>query len=373
MKVSILTSVFYQQVEEIHGQDRIIFGGAERYLIELAKFLRFQGHEVLIYQAMTGKELIEKEFAGFKIKCIPVMDSWDFQTAPNLNAAFYEMSLDADLRIYFVTFVAWPLVKSPCISISHGIFWDFPGSLITHIYHRDKEEFFNRQAFGVKAVDACVTVDTNVRNFFAAMEPGSERKMHYIPNFVDTQVFKPADGREDGPLRVLYPRRLVAPRGINEFMSLASKFPDIDFLLCGQATSEETEYSLGGIFSKEIPNLKAIHRPMDQMSEVYQAADIAIVPTRAAEGTSLSCLEAMATGMPIITTPVGGLPNLVIDRYNGLLVDLNHDSLSGALEELINNPNARAIYGQRNRQMAVDAFDIELWKQRWLDVIEKVM
>lgn len=373
MKIAILTSVFYQQVEEVHGKDRIIFGGAERYLIELAKFLQADGHEITVFQSMAGDSVIHKEYDGVQIDCLPVPDSWEFHTAPHLNHAFYEMARGFDLRIYFATFVAWPLVQTPCISINHGIFWDYTEQAATTMYGEARNEFFKRQLFGMTQVDACVAVDTNVRNVVAALEPGMERRIHVIPNFVDTTQFKPNPNRDWQRTRVLFPRRLTPLRGINEFMMLAGEYPEVDFQLCGQAFSEGAEEMLAEYQDANQPNLKTVMRPMNRMPEIYQQADIAIIPTRAAEGTSLSCLEAMATGMPIITTPAGGLPNLVIDRWNGLLVDLNHGFLGPALQKLLDDPEMARKFGERNRQMAVECFDLEIWKEKWRGVINRIM
>lgn len=373
MNIAILTSVFFQQVEEVHGKDRIIFGGAERYQIELAKFLQNDGHEVTVYQAMQGDQVIHKEFMGVPIECLPVPDKWEFHTAPHLNHAFYEMARGADLRIYFASFVAWPLVQSPCISINHGIFWDYTEQAATMMYGETRNEFFKRQMFGMTQVDACVAVDTNVRNVVAAMDPGMERRIHVVPNFVDTKLFKPNEDKDWERTRVLFPRRLTPLRGINEFMLLAGDFPEVEFMLCGQAFSEGAEEMLADYQAANQSNITTIMRPMDKMPEIYQQSDIAIIPTRAAEGTSLSCLEAMATGMPIITTPAGGLPNLVIDRWNGLVVDLNHGMLTPSLRTLLDNPDMARKFGERNRQMAIECFDIEIWKERWRKVIEYVM
>jgi glycosyltransferase involved in cell wall biosynthesis len=57
---------------------------------------------------------------------------------------------------------------------------------------------------------------------------------------------------------------------------------------------------------------------MEEMPKVYQQADIAVVPTRASEGLSLSLLESLSCGLPVVTTPVGGLGDAVIPNYNAL-------------------------------------------------------
>lgn len=379
LRVGILTSYFFHKTKEYDGEDRIIFGGAERYLYELCRFLQEEGHQVTVYQPLPMNNpqvktytTIQKDYRGIKVICLPTKDKWEYSTAPQLNYVFNEMSIWDDLRIYFVTFMCWPEVRRPAVSISHGIFWDYPSHSIKSVTPEHRAEFFRRHLYGFTAPDACVAVDTNVRNVIAALEPGAEAKIHVIPNFVDTKVFKPPAEKNWDRLRVLFPRRLTTLRGVNDFIKLTAAFPEIDFYVCGNSTDPEMEQQLAQ-WSEGRNNIKAIWRPMEQMAEVYQQADIAIIPTRGAEGTSLSLLEAMATGMPVITTPVGGLPNLVIDGWNGYVVDLNHDSLVPALQKLLKSPRKMKQFGRRNRQMAVEAFDIRVWRRKWKAVIDRVV
>jgi glycosyltransferase involved in cell wall biosynthesis len=381
MKIAILTSYFFHKTKEYDGEDKIIWGGAERYLYELCRYLQDEGHTVTVFQPLPMPHrdkvryaTIEKEYRGIKFTCLPTNDKWHYSSAQELNYVFNETATWFDLRIYFVTFMAFPEVRLPAISISHGIFWDFPHHLVRIDNEDQKKEFFRRNIYGFTAPDACVAVDTNVRNVIAAMQPGAESKIHVIPNFVDTSTFTPLEPEKKDWTRprVLYPRRLSTVRGVNHFIKLTSQFPECDFLVCGNSTDPEMEAQLKK-WGEDRGNIKAIWRPMENMEEVYQSADIAVIPTAAAEGTSLSCLEAMACGLPIIATPVGGLPNLVIDNWNGLVVDLNHDTLAPALAHLLNNPDLCKKFGGRNRKMAEECFDLQMWRAKWGRLIEKIM
>lgn len=372
MKIAILTPTFFQHLGHEEKQERIIFGGAERYLVELCRWLQQEGHQVNVYQAAAGEQLLRREYAGIPIYGVPVEDTWELHTGPHLNQAFYELSLGADLRIYFATFVCWPVVRSPAISISHGVFWDYPAHGLRALSAETRQRFWERHLYGFTAVDACVAVDTTVRNVVAAVMPGEERKICVVPNFVDTGQFRPPEKREvRARLRILSPRRLNQLRGLNEFLLAAKALPEHDFQVCGQGFNAAAEEGLNHL--QDLPNLSGIWRPMEEMPEVYQQADIAVIPTRAAEGTSLSCLEAMATGLPVVATPAGGLPNLITDRWNGLVVDLNHEPLAPAIKRLAEDPAARATFGARNRQMAEECFNLDLWRERWQRVLEYVV
>jgi len=381
MKIAVLTSFFFHQLAEIHGQDRIIYGGAERVLINLCHLLQSEGHEVTVFQSLPqtvrdeqGRQVrvncgqVAKEYAGIPIICLPDTDNaWAYSTNSKLNMIFNEMATFYDVAIYFATFLCWPHVVHPSISISHGIFWDYPEHAIRNSSKADREEFFRRQLYGFTAPDVCVSVDTNVRKVLAAMEPGSESRVHVIYNFVNTEVFKPAPKTWEGT-RVLYPRRLTMLRGCNEFIKASRELPEYEFIAVGQAADEGLEKQVVA-WGETTPNIRFVYKPMEGMEEVYQQADISVVPTRASEGLSLSLLESMACGLPIITTPVGGLGDAVIPNYNAIVYDPLHDDLSDAIRFLAENPDVRQKMGERNRQIAEESFDIELWKARWRSIL----
>jgi len=386
MRIALLTSFVFHKVTEFDGEDRIIYGGAEKYLLEFCHMLQEDGHTVQVFQPFKpefiGKDgkkypthTIQKDFYGIPIILIPSADNWEYGTCPGLNYAFNEMTVSFDLNLSFVTFLCWPEVRLPAISISHGIFWDSPNHFVKAANIEQRNEFFRRQLYGFTAPNACVAVDTNVRGVVAALSPGDENRIHVIPNFVDTKVFKPLEPekRDWERPRVLYPRRLSTVRGVNDFIWLAAQFPEVDFLCCGNSGPERDQEERLKQFTEGQSNIKAIWRKPEEMFEIYQQSDISIIPTRAAEGLSLSLLESMACGLPVIATPVGGLPNAAIDGYNAIICDLNHDNLSDALKKLLKSPKLCSKLGKRGRQMAVESFDIEIWKQKWRKLINKVM
>lgn len=96
----------------------------------------------------------------------------------------------------------------------------------------------------------------------------------------------------------------------------------------------------------------------------YQDADIFVLPTWK-EGLPNVLLEAMAWGLPLVTTPVGGIPFIVQSERNGLFVEPNAPGqLADALEALMLD-RARAIeMGRRNRQTTLQRHDIgSLWRE----------
>jgi len=109
---------------------------------------------------------------------------------------------------------------------------------------------------------------------------------------------------------------------------------------------------------------------MDGMEEVYQQSDISVVPTKSTEGLSLSLLESMSCGLPIITTHAGGIGDAVIDGYNALVFDPHNDNLADYIHYLAQNEQLRKVMGERNREIA-KCFDIKIWQRRWKQIIDQ--
>jgi glycosyltransferase involved in cell wall biosynthesis len=99
--------------------------------------------------------------------------------------------------------------------------------------------------------------------------------------------------------------------------------------------------------------------------DLLQAMDIFVLPSYS-EGVSLALLEAMAAGLPVIATAVGGTPEVVTDGETGLLIPpRDSDALAGALERLLVDPGWAKEMGARARghveaNYSLDRFGREL-------------
>lgn len=87
------------------------------------------------------------------------------------------------------------------------------------------------------------------------------------------------------------------------------------------------------------------------------------------EGNPLAIMEAMAAGLPVIATRVGGIPELVESGTHGILVEpRNVEALTGAMHHLMNNPGLRRWMGQCSAQKAHEEFDRERMAQEYLEL-----
>jgi glycosyltransferase involved in cell wall biosynthesis len=110
-----------------------------------------------------------------------------------------------------------------------------------------------------------------------------------------------------------------------------------------------------------------------RLAALYAAADIFVLPTRA-DLSPWVCLEAMASSCPVISTSVGGIPDLVRHGETGLLIPPNDGTaLATALERLLNNPTFRRQMGSRGRQVVEQDFNAAINVPRILTVMKQAV
>lgn len=178
--------------------------------------------------------------------------------------------------------------------------------------------------------------------------------VHYIPNGVDPGRFQPGRsqlrqrlGIAESETVVLLGRRLVAKNGVCVFAAAAKDFvrPGVRILFAGDGPERA---SIEAILRRDACHDAAIflgNVPNPVMPEVYGASDLSVLPSFL-EATSITGLESMASGLPLVGTRVGGIPAIVADGRTGLLVEPGQpDALAAAIRRLIDDIALRQHMG----------------------------
>jgi glycosyltransferase involved in cell wall biosynthesis len=116
------------------------------------------------------------------------------------------------------------------------------------------------------------------------------------------------------------------------------------------------------LFRNMQPNSEALH-------DLYRAADIFVLPSRA-DCYSLVCMEALAAGLPIVATPVGGIPDLVCEGRTGHLVEVDDErALGDVIEALLQDSSRRRAMGIQCRLEAESSFDARANTRRLFEFV----
>jgi glycosyltransferase involved in cell wall biosynthesis len=110
-----------------------------------------------------------------------------------------------------------------------------------------------------------------------------------------------------------------------------------------------------------------------KMTEFYHSIDILAMPSRR-ESFGMSAAEASATGLPVIASRVGGLPEVIEQGVNGILVEPeNIQELAKAISSLANDPELRKRMGQNGVEMAKRKFNAEATVGKLINVYRRTL
>jgi glycosyltransferase involved in cell wall biosynthesis len=180
---------------------------------------------------------------------------------------------------------------------------------------------------------------------------------------VDVDAFPLVDrtGRS-GTVDVLCVGQLVARKGqhvlVDAIASLASRGVDVRATVAGDGPSRaalESSVAARGLGDR-VRFTGAVGQ--DEIARLLREADVFCLPSFA-EGVPVSLMEAMATGLPVISTRIAGTPELIDDGRSGLLVAPGRaDQLAAAVEQLVTSPPRRAAHGAAGRVAGIARYQV---------------
>lgn len=112
---------------------------------------------------------------------------------------------------------------------------------------------------------------------------------------------------------------------------------------------------------------------VDEIEQIYHEADVLLLPSEQ-EAFGLAALEAMASGVPVVATDVGGLPEVVVSGKTGFLAPLDDlDSLCKRTFQLLADSELRARFGEAGKQRARDLFEREQAIDRYRGLYQELL
>ncbi len=232
-----------------------------------------------------------------------------------------------------------------------------------------------------------VTVSAELKNWLVKDVGIHEEKVIQIINGVDTEKFQPPEnkkiskmalGLEEDAFVVGIIGRLdpvkdheTLFRAFRVFCDKHSSEKKTILLVVGTGALEGKLRALSKEFN--ISEKVIFTGDRENIAEMYKCMNIYVLPS-IAEGISNTILEAMACGIPVIATNVGGTPELIDDGKTGFLFHpRKYDELSRKLSFYFNNPSALINHGLHGNQRAREMFSISSMVKKYEEIYESLL
>ena len=220
----------------------------------------------------------------------------------------------------------------------------------------------------IERAAAAVTVSDYAVRLLQERFPKSAAKIYRVYNGVDLARFSATDFGS-APPAIISIGRLIEKKGFADLISacalLRARSRTFQCSIIGEGPLQESlRAQIAAADLKQSVELAGPLRQTEIAQQLAHATIFALPSTRDADGgmdnLPTVIMEAMAAGLPVISTPLGGIPEMLEDGINGELVpERDPAALSAAIERLLDDPERARQLGERSRQIAREKFSIE--------------
>lgn len=240
----------------------------------------------------------------------------------------------------------------------------------------------------LKQADYFISLSSDISEEMIAYGVNQDQ-INLIPNSVDTKQFYSVDNLKKSELRrqlslpledkiVIFTGRLLDIKGLPLLVRVWKKLQSIHqhskLLIVGGGSKDlhDCEANLKEYVDYNgLQNSVCFTGNVTNVSEYLQASDIFVFPTEN-EAFGISLIEAMACGLPVISTPVGGIKEILTHGQNGLMVEVgNFEQLHDSIQTLITDDYLSASLGKAALQTVRNRYSRETIAKKYIELFKQ--
>ncbi|MEO0197395.1 MAG: glycosyltransferase family 4 protein [candidate division WOR-3 bacterium] len=211
----------------------------------------------------------------------------------------------------------------------------------------------------------------------------SENKIEVLPNTFE-EMFLNINPKREGN-KILFLGLLTFAKGYNDLVKVAkeilSEFENVEFIFVGERMKTETNIFYNQLTKEKLkiePYIELNHKNVkyiknvygEEKKRIYEVCDIFVLPSYS-EGFSMAILEAMVSGLAVITTPVGANKDIIKNFENGILIEPgNLTQLKNSIILLLKDKNLREKLSKNARNFAINNFHPEIVRKKLERIFE---
>ncbi len=267
---------------------------------------------------------------------------------------------------------AWFLRKknTPLILTFHNYMLDEEmlaySSFLQKIHYKTDLRYFTRKAL---QYSHCLTAVSHFTAQIAQKDLNVKKNIKVIPNGINDTVFFPITNKKlTKTFKVLFSGNMSLRKGAHWLPQIIDILPDHIKIYC--ATGLRTKIPK----NMQHPRIHYLEQvAYKNMPELYQSMDALLMPT-VREGLSLAVLEAMACGLPVVSSNCSSLPEQIIEGRGGYLCETgNINEYANAISALAQDRIKSKEMGSFNRQRIEEKFRLDKMINAYQQVFEEVL
>ena len=158
---------------------------------------------------------------------------------------------------------------------------------------------------------------------------------------------------------------------LQAFKIVVKDFPDVRLQIYGYGTPHEKQRVFDEVQRLALENNVSLHGFTPNTTLLVANASVLVVPSQAYESFGLTIIEAMAFGIPVVTTNVGGMPEVLADSHAGYVCSKNDPiSFADAIKNILGNPSLASQLGRNGRQAFEQRFTAGMMAYHYWKLIE---
>lgn len=362
-------------------------GGITTYVRSLARILKERGYEVPV---IAFPAWFSKREDAIRSKLV-------YRVVHELAVTVFVMIVLGKilgLRLAGKRVIVHTHSASFCLEA--GVLARLFGARVIHTFHSPIEKCTIRLSSLMPFANALVCVSEEHRALYVEtcdISPDTA----LIPGGVDCEIFHPVSLEEkkkamlelaessavetlSGPV-ILFVGRVVKEKGAEVLLEAAGKvnaeFPNAAFIVIGPLDQSRSQREFADNLKRQIGPGMRYHLvgtlSQYQLKRAYQASDLFVCPAVWEEASPMVVVEAMATGLPVIASRIGGLKSRIVDGVNGLLVEPGDSGqLAEAILDFLRHPEKGSEAGKKSRELAVAKYSVETMTSACEEIYQRV-
>ncbi|WP_123040282.1 glycosyltransferase family 4 protein [Cohnella candidum] len=220
---------------------------------------------------------------------------------------------------------------------------------------------------GMRSADLVIANSESLKTQLTKRFPFAAAKIRKVWLGVDTSRFKPAaSAKPRRALRLLFAGRLIPRKGLPVLLRAvklakrASARP-LELVVAGGTKNAAYSRSMRALSQKLGVNARFLGTvPHRRIQQVFQDADVFVCPSQLHEAFGLVNVEALATGMPVIASSIGGIKEIVVHNRNGMLI-ARYKQPQAFADAIVRLANDRSLLGTMKLQARMDCMERFSW------------